>query len=320
MQYKKDYFGYVYIWRDRKRNKYCIGSHHGAVDDSYITSSKYMIQAYKRRPEDFKMRVLAYNTTSTDYLETQKLEQLALNLIKDDELSHRYYNLKKSATGGNGMIGARWYYKGAVSRLLFDTDAIPDGFTAGYNPNIKTTNNWVWYHDPKNITNDMLVDPSLTPPVGWVKGRPNIACTGLWFKDPESDMDGRYHDIDDVPYGWIRGRQTKCTEGWRWSHNEQNPEETLYLMADEDLPEGYVYGMTHKGSANSYYNAKTKEERKFLDDETIPAGFVRGGKPRAEKKKEKFGKMTPQEFTKYCTGKTTRAIKMVQTYRDQYTK
>ncbi len=25
-------YGFVYLWRDRKRNKYCIGSHYGSLD------------------------------------------------------------------------------------------------------------------------------------------------------------------------------------------------------------------------------------------------------------------------------------------------
>ena len=58
LKYKQDYFGFVYLWYDRKRKMYYIGSHWGTVDDGYICSSNRMRKAYKRRPQDFKRRIL----------------------------------------------------------------------------------------------------------------------------------------------------------------------------------------------------------------------------------------------------------------------
>ena len=29
MKYEKDYFGFVYLWYDRKRKWFCLGSHMG---------------------------------------------------------------------------------------------------------------------------------------------------------------------------------------------------------------------------------------------------------------------------------------------------
>jgi len=93
------YFGFVYLWRDRKRKRYYIGSHRGRIDDGYISSSIWMRRTYHRRPEDFKRRILVYC-----FEESKKalhaLEQVWLDKIKNDELGKRYFNLKKAARGG----------------------------------------------------------------------------------------------------------------------------------------------------------------------------------------------------------------------------
>lgn len=84
--------GFIYIWRDRKHNRYYIGSHWGTPDDGYICSSTWMKQAYKIRQHDFKRRILkSMNCTRKELLEE---ERKWLNLIKETEIGKRYYNLK----------------------------------------------------------------------------------------------------------------------------------------------------------------------------------------------------------------------------------
>ena len=83
--------GFVYIWRDRKHNRFYIGCHWGSEDDGYVCSSSWMKQAYKHRPEDFKRRILTSNITSKPLL--FEMEQKWLDLIKNDEVGKRYYNL-----------------------------------------------------------------------------------------------------------------------------------------------------------------------------------------------------------------------------------
>lgn len=83
--------GFVYIWRDRKHNRFYIGSHWGAPDDGYVCSSTWMLAAYARRPEDFKRRIVAVVTASRDALLDE--EYRWLKLIKADEIGVRYYNL-----------------------------------------------------------------------------------------------------------------------------------------------------------------------------------------------------------------------------------
>ena len=91
-------YGFVYIWYDRKHKRYYIGSHKGSIDDGYICSSSWMKNAYKRRPNDFKRRILSFVSSNRKDLLNE--EQKWLDQIKESELSNRYYNLKKSANGG----------------------------------------------------------------------------------------------------------------------------------------------------------------------------------------------------------------------------
>src|SRR3972149_6570135 len=82
--------GFVYIWRDKKHNRYYIGAHWGTVDDGYICSSNWMRDAYRKRPKDFKRRILKSNI---DRSLLMKEEQKWLDMIKKNEIRTRYYNL-----------------------------------------------------------------------------------------------------------------------------------------------------------------------------------------------------------------------------------
>lgn len=105
--------GFVYLWFDRKRKKFCIGSHIGSLDDGYVTSTGYMMHAYKRRPYDFRRRIL-WQATLFDYRVLHEEEQRWLDMIKPDELGIKYYNHKRSALGGNGHAnkGKQTWMKG----------------------------------------------------------------------------------------------------------------------------------------------------------------------------------------------------------------
>lgn len=101
MQYKKDYFGFVYIWYDKHRKKFCIGSHYGSIYDCYTSSTGHFKAAHNKRPQDFKRRILNYLTTDNKKL-LLELEHNWLQMIKPEELGEKYYNLKRNASGGNG--------------------------------------------------------------------------------------------------------------------------------------------------------------------------------------------------------------------------
>lgn len=99
MIFGTDYFGFVYIWRDRKHGRYYIGSHFGALDDGYICGSKRMRTAYFAREQDFKRRIL-YWLPEPNRKFMLLMEQRWLNLIPINQLSKRYYNHIRDACGG----------------------------------------------------------------------------------------------------------------------------------------------------------------------------------------------------------------------------
>jgi len=75
---------------------YYVGCHWGTLDDGYICSSSRMRRAYKRRPKDFKRRILKSNISRESLLSE---EHNWLQLINDEELGIRYYNLSKKQFG-----------------------------------------------------------------------------------------------------------------------------------------------------------------------------------------------------------------------------
>jgi hypothetical protein len=103
------YTGYIYLWYDTRAKLFYIGGHKGKVEDHYICSNAKMLNAYKKRPDTFKFKVLQHMTGGLQ--ELREAEQRWLNLIKDEELywtpniynkTVRYYNQKKQSSGGNG--------------------------------------------------------------------------------------------------------------------------------------------------------------------------------------------------------------------------
>ncbi len=89
-------YGFVYLWYDKKRGMFYIGCRWGTEDDGYVCSSTRMRNAYRRRPQDFSRRVLSRIEDRNGLLEE---EHKWLQLIKEEELGKRYYNLRKHRWG-----------------------------------------------------------------------------------------------------------------------------------------------------------------------------------------------------------------------------
>lgn len=90
-------YGFVYIWFDRYRKMYYVGSHWGRESDGYICSSNRMRDAYRRRPDDFKRRILFRLFSSRK--ELLLVEEMWLSLMKNNELGKKYYNYKNYICG-----------------------------------------------------------------------------------------------------------------------------------------------------------------------------------------------------------------------------
>lgn len=84
-------YGFIYLWYDKKHKRFYIGCRWGNETDGYICSSPWMKKGYKRRPNDFKRKILSrIYTNKKDLLEE---EYRWLSKIKKEELGKRYYNL-----------------------------------------------------------------------------------------------------------------------------------------------------------------------------------------------------------------------------------
>lgn len=88
--------GFIYIWYDKGRKMYYIGCHWGHENDGYKCSSNRMRDALRRRPNDFKRRIIKRNIPRESLLNE---EHKWLTLIPDDELGNKYYNFNKYLFG-----------------------------------------------------------------------------------------------------------------------------------------------------------------------------------------------------------------------------
>lgn len=95
-------YGFIYIWFDKKHKRYYIGRHWGTENDGYICSSTKMREAHRRRPTDFKRRVVKKIYTSKEDLVLE--EQRWLDMINPIECGEKYYNksLKSSTPSTRG--------------------------------------------------------------------------------------------------------------------------------------------------------------------------------------------------------------------------
>lgn len=89
--------GFVYIWRDKKHNRFYIGCHWGSENDGYVCSSNWMRDSYKRRPSDFRRKILSRQVDSRVHLLEEEFKWLSM--IKEEEIGKRYYNLNKKHFG-----------------------------------------------------------------------------------------------------------------------------------------------------------------------------------------------------------------------------
>lgn len=131
--------GFVYIWYDRKHKRYYIGSHWGAENDGYVCSSRWMRNAYKRRPHDFKRRIVS--TVDSNRGDLLAEEYRWLQMISKDHLGSKYYNLTNHLNGHWATDnGKTLTVKQKLSATAIKNHADPE-WRAKYEAGLKERNN-----------------------------------------------------------------------------------------------------------------------------------------------------------------------------------
>lgn len=85
---------FTYCWTDHKTNMLYVGYHKGRQDDGYVCSSKWMLEEYSKRPQDFTRMILVEGTAE----DCHALEVIILESA-DAMHSDRFYN----QTNGSGQ-------------------------------------------------------------------------------------------------------------------------------------------------------------------------------------------------------------------------
>lgn len=109
---------FVYIWHDKIRNMFYVGSHSGTIDDGYISSSKWLTAEINYRTNDFRRKIICFCESKN---EAQKVEGSLLSKIKEHEFGKKYYNMKHGKPKGSdpwnkGKTGV--YSKEYIDKLV----------------------------------------------------------------------------------------------------------------------------------------------------------------------------------------------------------
>ena len=78
---------FAYCWTDKLTNKLYVGSHRGLIDDGYVCSSKYMMEEYRKRPQDFSRQIIAEGS----YADIRSFEAAILKSV-NAALNEQFYN------------------------------------------------------------------------------------------------------------------------------------------------------------------------------------------------------------------------------------
>ncbi len=132
-------YGFIYVWYDKKRKMFYLGSHWGTVEDGYICSSNRMRDAYRRRPNDFKRRIIRKNIVRDELLNE---EHKWLQLIPENELGKRYYNLRQHKWG---------HWSTDNDKLMSVTEKLSSAMKKRVkNDNYLNSSHWKEGHEPWN--------------------------------------------------------------------------------------------------------------------------------------------------------------------------
>ena len=198
-------YGFVYIWCDRKHSRYYVGCHWGSEDDRYICSSTWMRDAYRKRPHDFKRRII--KRVYTNRHDLMGIEEYYLGMIDPEELGTKYYNHSNYNIKSTSINGKKTQFK------------------KGHIPHNKGIS-FKWVTD--GIVNRKLpLDKSLPERYKYGKTQTKI-FTGKTYPNQTSFKKGRVSYYKDRHYKWI-------TNGLILKR----------LAPDAQLPDGFHYGRPH---------------------------------------------------------------------------
>jgi hypothetical protein len=204
-------YGFIYIWKDSKQSTqkkngslWYIGSHWGTEDDGYICSSKVMRDAYSRRPQDFKRKIV---TIVKEQKNLYDEEQRWLDMIPREQFGKKYYNKSMKAD---------WFKTSPEERSQKQSEKWQD-------PEYRETQIASFYHnkpEAKEVyakaAKKRVTNPDYQRAM---KERPNNHNKGkFWITNGSQN---RFGFFENIPKGWIKGttshpNQSSC-KGRSWS-------------------------------------------------------------------------------------------------------
>src|SRR6185312_5620236 len=88
----KNQEAFTYCWTDHLKNMLYVGCHKGSEDDGYVCSSKWMLEEYTKRPDDFTRQIITEGT----YDDCLMLEATILKTADAKNNSDYYINIMET--------------------------------------------------------------------------------------------------------------------------------------------------------------------------------------------------------------------------------
>lgn len=191
---------FVYCWTNKATNKLYVGSHKGSIDDGYICSSKYMLEEYNKRPDDFSRQIIAEgNLSDIRKLETKILQATNASVNEDfynmhnnngayilkfhtEETKKKISQSEKGKKVSEESKNKMRFKKIGEKNNRFGTKHTDETkrkmsfaakgriFSENHRNNLSLAKqNRNWYHDPISKKSKLLTSDEI--PEGWLKGR-----------------------------------------------------------------------------------------------------------------------------------------------------
>jgi hypothetical protein len=271
-------YGFVYIWYDRKNKRFYIGCRWGNTGDGYICSSPWMRKSYSRRPQDFRRRILATGIKSKQ--ETLEEEYKWMQLISDDELGKKYYNLQKHHFGhwsvneqkSKSVVEKRL---NTISNWSEETKAEDRKRKQEVAKNLR----WITKDGVDKKVNSDKIDDYLND--GWQSGRSQHTdkMKSFWTDEKKSEMSEKHKSVENggrmskgnVPWNKdIKGQQIAWNKGKTLAPDDPHRQKLSELAKQR---QDYNAPPSQKGSmwiTNGIINKKISKET------IIPDGWKKG--------------------------------------------